>query len=75
MSFGLMMQMVRVCRELNQKELAELTGINSGYISWIETGTMNPTQEQVLTIRRALNWAPWMDALMEKIHEGKWEES
>ncbi|MHB9033890.1 MAG: helix-turn-helix domain-containing protein [Anaerolineae bacterium] len=75
MPFGLKMQMMRICRELNQKELAEIAGINNGYISWIETGMLNATAEQVQTIRRALNWAPWMDALLEKIHEGKWEDA
>lgn len=56
MEFRKKMRVLRIARELTQKDLQELTGIDSRYLSEIETGKILPNLGWEHRIKEALNW-------------------
>ncbi|NVJ47879.1 MAG: helix-turn-helix domain-containing protein [Cytophagia bacterium] len=47
--FGLFLESIRRDRKLQQVQLADLLGVNSGYISVMESGKKGPPSKMVLT--------------------------
>ncbi len=55
---GQMLRTLRELQELNQKELADLTGINQSNISALENGTRLMGRERALVLAKALKVHP-----------------
>lgn len=58
---------LRAYRRMSQAELAKRSGLSQGDISRIETGRLNPTEDEVTRIRQALNWSPELDMHLEAL--------
>lgn len=71
MDFGRRMRAMRIMQGLKQTELEALCGIDTAYISRIETGRQIPTAAEEDAIRSALDWSPEADALLEAAAAGK----
>lgn len=65
MEFGRRMLAMRGMRALTQEELAAISGVNAAYICRIENGRQIPTMAEQAAIRKALDWSPEADALLE----------
>lgn len=47
---------LRSIRDMSLADLQKATGINSTWLSRIETGRVNPTDDELARIKAALNW-------------------
>lgn len=56
MKLGTQIKIVRIITGMEQRKLAALIGVCPAYMSHFESGRMNPTEEELGQIRRALNW-------------------
>ena len=54
-NFGRSLRFVRLCRGIEQIELAEKTGLSSSYISLLEAGKRSPSWETLAQLLGALN--------------------
>jgi len=70
MDFGKQMRVMRVVRELTQKELAAKVGCVPLVLSFIETGQMQPTQELEAKIRQELGFAEAYEEALEVLLQG-----
>lgn len=57
-NFGENLRAARIERELTQEQVAELSGVQAGEISRIETGKRDPQVSTLLKIARALRVSP-----------------
>ena len=65
--FGRRLKVLRKANKLNQAELAEKVGIETKYLSNIETGRRSPSFEKVVALAKALEVS--MSALFSFDHE------
>jgi len=49
------LKLVRLKKEINQEELALITGYSQAFISLVESGKREPSQENLLVFAEALN--------------------
>lgn len=54
-TFGALLKELRTSRELTQTELAKLAGMQPSHISLFETGTREPTLNNLRRLTKALN--------------------
>jgi len=65
MNFGDGMRMMRALRDMSQIELSVLSGVNRDYLQKSEAGTWELKDADKAAIRKALDWSPEADALLE----------
>lgn len=58
---------MRTARGMSQDELGKKLGIQSYYLSWIETGKVVPAMNLESQIREALGWTEREDAALEML--------
>jgi transcriptional regulator with XRE-family HTH domain len=54
MDYGRAIRILRAAKNLSQKDLAELAGVDASYISLIERGSRQPSLQKVDALARAL---------------------
>jgi transcriptional regulator with XRE-family HTH domain len=67
MDFGTGLRVVRTARNMSQRQVYELTGIDPRYLSEMETGKILPSAEWDERIRQALGWTPAVDAALDAL--------
>lgn len=66
-SLGRQLKIVREARGFSQWDLSNRTGIDRSRLSLIENGHIEPTIEQLESIKIALNWTLELDAHLEAL--------
>ena len=56
MNFGKQMRTLRTVRDMSQQNLADRINLSRTYVAAIEAGTLRPSTEIEVLIRKALDW-------------------
>lgn len=68
-TIGKIINFLRINKNLSQDQLANLTNVSRSVIAKIETGTRNPTEEQLIILSKKLNFD--LNTFINKIHNYK----
>lgn len=64
---GNIIRKLRLIRGMNLSDFQKATGINSTWLSRIETGRVNPTEDELARIKAALGWTPQLEEHLEAL--------
>ncbi|NLD44871.1 MAG: helix-turn-helix transcriptional regulator [Chloroflexi bacterium] len=67
MEFNVRLRILRAAHNFSQAQLGEIAGIDTKFISHVETGKMLPSPEWEQRIRAALGWTPAVDAALDAL--------
>jgi transcriptional regulator with XRE-family HTH domain len=69
MNIGKGIRVIRAARNLSQKQLAEVSGLDSSYISLVEAGKRAPKDEAIQAIAKALRVPKYLLLLLSSDKE------
>ena len=70
MNFATGMRTMRAVRDMSQVALSNQAHIALAYLSRAERGHRQMTAGEQFTVRVALDWPEWMDAIIEQLAAG-----
>ena len=73
MDFGTKVRVMRVVRNMTQRDLAQVSGVENTDLSRVETGKMLPSPEMERRIRLALRWPMDAEKAFLLLEEGEVE--